>query len=65
MRARINAEPWTPGGIVVEAFNGVITLWGVATTDAERSALETMARSIPGCRDVDDRLSAGVGLAYT
>jgi CBS domain-containing protein len=65
MRARIKAEPWTPLSIVVEASEGVITLWGVTTTETERSALETMARAIPGCRGVDNRLVAGVGLAYT
>lgn len=65
MRARIKAEPWTSSGFVVEASDGVITLWGTVATDTERSALETMARAIPGCRGVDNRLIAGVGLAYT
>ena len=65
MRARIEAEPWTSFGIVVEASEGVITLWGIVATETERSALETMARAIPGCRAVDNRLIAGVGLAYT
>jgi CBS domain-containing protein len=65
MRARIKAEPWTSLGIVVAASEGVITLWGTVATETERSALETMARAIPGCRGVDNRLVAGVGLAYT
>ena len=65
MRARIKAEPWTSFGGVVEAFDGVIRLSGVTATETERSALETMARTIPGCRGVDNRLIAGVGLAYT
>jgi BON domain len=65
MHARIKAEPWTPLGLVVEASDGVITLWGVTASDTERSALETMARAIPGCRGVDSRLISGVGLAYT
>jgi CBS-domain-containing membrane protein len=64
MRERIKAEPWTAPGIVVEASEGVITLWGAVATGAERSALETMARAIPGCRGVDNRLMAGVGVAY-
>jgi osmotically-inducible protein OsmY len=42
----------------------VITLWGVVASTAERLALETMARSIPGCRAVQNRLVAGVGIAY-
>ena len=65
MHARIKAEPWTSSGVLVEASDGVITLWGTVATDTERSALETMARAIPGCRGVDNRLIAGVGLAYT
>jgi CBS-domain-containing membrane protein len=64
MRERIAAEPWTSLGLVVEASNGVITLWGVVASEAERSALETMARAVPGCRAVHNRLVAGVGLAY-
>ena len=65
MRRRIAAEPWTSFGIVVEASDGVIKLWGSVATETERSALETMARAIPGCRAVDNRLMAGVGLTYT
>ena len=64
MRQRMAAEPWTSLGLVIAADNGVITLWGVVASDAERSALETMARSIPGCRAVENRLVAGAGLAY-
>jgi CBS domain-containing protein len=65
MRERMKAEPWTPVGIFVEASDGVIKLSGVTASETERSALETMARAIPGCRAVDNRLLAGVGLAYT
>lgn len=64
MRKRIKAEPWTSVGIVVEASDGVITLWGPVASEAERSALETMARAIPGCRGVVNRLIAGLGVAY-
>jgi predicted transcriptional regulator len=64
MRAQIKAAPWTSGGIVVEAHDGVIELWGTVASDTERSAVETMARAIPGCRDVVNRLVAGLGLAY-
>jgi CBS domain-containing protein len=64
MRARIKAEPWTSSGIVVEAADGIIALWGRAATEAERSALEAMARAIPGCRGVDNHLAAGLGVTY-
>jgi CBS domain-containing protein len=65
MRQRMQAEPWTSFAVAVEAADGVITLRGIAATEAERSALETMARAIPGCRAVDNQLLAGVGLAST
>jgi CBS-domain-containing membrane protein len=64
MRSRIAAESWTPAGIAIEASNGVITLWGVAATEAERAALGTMARSVPGCRSVENCVVAGIGVAY-
>ena len=64
MRQRMAAEPWTSPGLAIEADNGVIALWGVVASDTERSGLEAMARSIPGCRAVENRLVTGVGLAY-
>jgi CBS domain-containing protein len=53
MNRRLAAEPWTSGrNVVVEAEQGVITLWGIVDSGAEQAALSTMARSTPGCRDV-------------
>lgn len=56
MQACIAAEPWTPRGLVVEAAAGVLTLWGLVNTQAERAALETMARSIQGVQGVNNQL---------
>jgi CBS domain-containing protein len=56
MKAGLAAEPWAPRGLVVEAVAGVLTLWGLVGTQAERAALETMARSIPGVEGVDNQL---------
>jgi osmotically-inducible protein OsmY len=42
----------------VEACDGIVTLWGLVAGDAEKAALATMARSIPGCKAVTDRLIA-------
>jgi CBS-domain-containing membrane protein len=64
MRERMQAEPWTPFGAMIEASDGVIALTGVVYTEAERSALETMARGIPGCRDVDNRLTASMSFVH-
>ena len=64
MRERIKAAPWTSHGILVEAHDGMITLWGTVASQSECSALETMARSIPGCRGVINHMVPGLGVAY-
>jgi CBS domain-containing protein len=57
MKRRLAREAWTSERqVVVEAHDGVLDLWGPADSDAEREALETMARSIPGCRGVDSHV---------
>ena len=43
------------------ASHGLLTLWGVVDTPAERAALETMARAIPGCRGVQSHLVVAGG----
>jgi CBS domain-containing protein len=65
MQARLVPEPWvTNRGIVVQAQDGVLTLMGVIESEAEKEALETMARGIPGVRRVDSRLVAKSEVAY-
>jgi CBS domain-containing protein len=64
MRGRMAAESWVPRGLLVEAHDGVIGLWGLVASDAERSALETMARAIPGCRAVENHLAARGDFPY-
>jgi CBS domain-containing protein len=57
MESRLAAEPWTTRrGIVVHADKGVLVLWGLVATPGEKSALETMARSLPGVRGIDSHL---------
>jgi CBS-domain-containing membrane protein len=58
MRARMAREPWARNDIVIQARNGVLELAGVVETEAEKSALETMAHAIEGCRRVDSYLAA-------
>lgn len=56
MRARVDGEPWISSrSLLIEAQDGVLALSGMVEGETERSALETMARSIPGCRSVDNR----------
>lgn len=64
MRARLAQEPWTSHFIVVEAKNGVISLWGFVQGAAERAACETMARAIEGCKGVDNRLAMRSEIPY-
>jgi CBS domain-containing protein len=57
LRERLRHEPWaTTTGVLAEAREGILALWGLVSTDAERSALETMARTVPGVRDVENHL---------
>jgi len=56
MKDRMEREAWISNrGILVEARAGVLTLWGMVESEAERAALETMARAIPGCGSVDNQ----------
>jgi CBS domain-containing protein len=57
MHEGILQELWTSRHCVtVEAAHGVIRLTGVVKSPAERSALVAMARSVPGCTGVENRL---------
>jgi CBS domain-containing protein len=57
MRARMAREVWSQGfRVSVHAQGGVVTLWGLVEGPEQRAALEAMARSLPGCRDVDNHL---------
>jgi CBS domain-containing protein len=57
IEARMAREPWASTiGFVVHAKRGVIFLWGVVPTEAEKAALGTMARAIEGCTGVENDL---------
>jgi CBS domain-containing protein len=56
MKERLAREPWVSRGIVVHASDGIVSLWGLIETEAEKAALETMARSIEGSRGVENHL---------
>lgn len=57
MRKRLAGEAWVSNRhIAIRAENQVLSLFGLAESDTERSALETMARAIPGCKGVDNQL---------
>jgi CBS domain-containing protein len=57
MREAIQQEPWTSSHVVfVEATQGIIQLTGVLSSPMECKALVAMARAVPGCAGVEDRL---------
>lgn len=65
MRRRITREVWASNhGIVIQAKDGVVSLWGVVNTEAEKSALETMARAIDGAMAVDSHLVVRSDVPY-
>jgi osmotically-inducible protein OsmY len=65
MRARLGDEPWVSNPRISEKVeDGVIWLWGQVASEAEREAIETMARSIPGSRGVENQLTRVAGMPY-
>jgi CBS domain-containing protein len=57
MLEAMQQEPWIPQHrLTIEASGGVIRLTGLASSPVVRTALLAMARSVPGCIGVDDRL---------
>jgi hypothetical protein len=57
MHCRLRTGRWAPRRLFhVVARHGVIELDGLVHTNEERATLVAMARSIPGCVDVEDRL---------
>jgi CBS domain-containing protein len=64
MKARLAGERWAPVGLVIQARGGVLSLWGLAETEAEKSAVETMARAVEGVKDVENRITVRSHLPY-
>jgi len=66
MRARLAKEAWVSHhGIVVDAEQGELSIWGMVASEAEKSAVETMARSLPGVRSVRSRLLVESEVPYS
>lgn len=65
LQARLDREPWaTPHALVINASDGVLSLWGLVESAAERSAIETMARGIEGCAGVENHLIVKAEIPY-
>lgn len=53
----LKAEPWAHTGLLnVTVSDGVVDLWGLAESKAERKAIRVAAESTPGVRAVNDNL---------
>ncbi|MBI2528354.1 MAG: CBS domain-containing protein [Candidatus Rokubacteria bacterium] len=65
MKARLDREPWVSSrAIVVQAREGVLALWGLVSSETERSAIGTMARTVPGVRGIEDHLVVQADIPY-
>jgi hypothetical protein len=49
-------EPWVPPGIIVQARDGRVVLWGLVANAAEEAALKGLAGDLPECRGVESHL---------
>jgi CBS domain-containing protein len=62
---RLGTEPWAKAhGIVAQAENGVLGLWGLVDSEAEKSAVETLARTVEGVTRVENHLVVRQDMPY-
>jgi CBS domain-containing protein len=55
--AHLQGQPWAHTTLLnVTVSNGVVDLWGISNSDAERNAIRVAAESLPGVRAVNDHL---------
>ena len=55
--SNLKKQAWSHTGLLnVTVFNGIVDLWGVADSDAERKAIRVMAESSAGVGAVHDHL---------
>ena len=65
MKDRLTAEPWASAhGIVAQANHGVLALWGPVESEAEKAAVETLARTIDGVTNVESHLMVRPDVPY-
>jgi CBS domain-containing protein len=55
--AQLRAQPWAHTGLLnVTVSDGVVDVWGMTYSDAERTAIRIAAETTPGVRAVNDHL---------
>jgi len=62
----LRGEPWAHTGLLnITVHGGVVDLWGITGSDAERKAIRVAAESIPGVCAVHDNLIRRPSEAWT
>lgn len=54
--ARLKSEPWSPAWLNVRVENGVVDLWGAASSQAQKKAARLAAELTPGVVRVEDNI---------
>jgi CBS domain-containing protein len=62
--ARLKAEPWSTSWLNVRVDNGVVELWGVATSSAQKKAARISAELTPGVVRVEDNIAIQRPIPY-
>jgi CBS domain-containing protein len=56
----LSSQRWAHTDLLnVTVNDGVVDLWGLAASDAERNAIRIAAENLPGVRAVNDRMTVG------
>jgi CBS domain-containing protein len=56
----LNTQRWAHTDLLnVTVNDGVVDLWGLAASDAERNAIRVAAENVPGVRAVNERMTVG------
>ncbi len=55
--SHLNAQPWAHTSLLNVTVNeGIVDIWGITRSDAEKEALRVAAESMPGVRAVNDNV---------
>jgi osmotically-inducible protein OsmY len=58
--AKLKDQVWARTALLNVTVNeGIVDLWGMTRSDAERKAIRVVAESVPGVRAVNDNLFTG------
>ena len=58
--SQLKGQPWADTHLLnVTVTDGVVSLWGIASSETERKAIRVAAEATPGVRAVNDHLARG------